>query len=163
MHRASRWIVAVVVLGGFFGVTTSPASAGGPGQPDVKISKHEKGPFSDALGQINIPGGVKKKVYFKVKTVAAGTLAIDVTGTGDGMLDDDYRIKWFRGSKNVTDKVAGVESHHISIDPGEVKRYEARVRHFDIQPDGITFCLQLVAAAPANTDVASIGVNSPCT
>jgi hypothetical protein len=162
MRRISLgFVAAALAFTGLTGGISTPADAGGPGEVVVKISKHEDGPFEDFLGKINIPSGVKKTVFFKVKTVSVGTLAIQLNGTENTV--DGFRIKWFRGAKNVTDKIGTTDGLHVDIEPGEVKRYEARIRHLASQAESESgFCLELFAEAPTDNDVASIGVNVFC-
>ena len=160
MRRTSLLLVSAFAVSGLIGVTATTADAGGPGEVVVLISKDKHGPFEEFLGKINIPSGVKKTVYFKVKTVAAGTLAVDLFGDPDSV--DGYRIKWFRGAKNVTDKIGSMEGLHVNIDPGEVKRYEARIRHLTSELMSSGFCFELFAEALSDTDVSNIGVNAVC-
>jgi L-alanine-DL-glutamate epimerase-like enolase superfamily enzyme len=151
-------VCAVVV--GLVAIVADPVSAGGPA-PTLKVAKHADGPYSSDIDQVNIPLGEAKSLHFKVKNENSTTVNAQLEGSSAEMLVV-YRVKWFRGDKNITEKITSADGINVSLDPGTVKRYRARVKHREIKPNHQSFCLQLRATGTFPNQSSSVGINGIC-
>ena len=153
--RTAAGVLAVAL----FTLTGTAADAGGP-PPVLKVAK-PGGSFQSDIEEVNIPNGKAKTLTFKVKNTSSSPITAALHGTGDAELQPDYRIRWFRGSKNITDKMT--DEFEVTFAPGTAKTYEAKVKHRDPPVDSLTFCLELRALGLFPSQFSTVGINSPCT
>jgi hypothetical protein len=141
-------------------ITADAAGAGGGQPPTLRVAKKPEGPYANAWQDVNLPPGEAKNFYFKVKNKTSSNIDTELSGTGDDL--PDFKVRWFRGNNDITDDVVQPGAIDVTLDPGEVRRYRARVKHRDVQPDQATYCLVLFADGMFATRVAIVGIEAHC-
>jgi hypothetical protein len=124
--------VAAIAVSVF--LSSGLASAGLPGV-ELEGSKSADGTFKD-LTRARVKDS--RDLFVQASNVSGeaydATMTDDVLGPGDS----DYRIRWFKGDKDITDKVRG-PGYDFSVANNDEKRFRVRVKVRADNPKRICF------------------------
>jgi len=139
-------------------IAADPAEAGPP-SPTLKVARKASGPYQPNISSVNVPTGKTKSLYFKVKNSNESTLNFNLEGTEDADVNAFYRLKWFRGAKNITEKMTA--GFALQLEGGKQKEYRARIKHLPTAGN-LEWCVELLASDGAPATVSSAGINGNC-
>jgi hypothetical protein len=118
-----------------------PMASAGPPPPapvDIDLAKNSHGPWTQS-GSINMSVGQKyKSLFLRVKNRDAGKHATKFRAELSGYGIDDYKVKWFRGSKELDRvKVFGDSGYGFDLGGHETVKFEAKLKAKKANPDGL--------------------------
>jgi hypothetical protein len=138
------------VLGGLIALAlfVPVASAGPPPPASVDIdSKKEGGPWvEDDYLHMNV-GQKTKSIFWRVRNQDTGDHDVALTEDLGGAGMNDYRVRWYRGDKDITGNVRGLGYGWIFASD-EIKKFEATVKAKGANPDPI--CVSAFFDAPVD-------------
>jgi len=126
-----RRILAVLIVLGL----VAPMAAAGPNPApiDIDFKKKPGGKWIEFTSVTKRVGETYKSVYWRVRNRDTGDHDISLTEykSGDGIVD--YRIRWFKGGKRITEKVQG-SGYEFVFASDETRTFEARIKAKDANP-----------------------------
>ena len=143
--------VGALVAGAFVVGAALPADAGGP--ISVRIKKLNGTPTSE----ISLAPGAKKSLQVIVKNVSLS--GSDFLLADPAPLSGGWTRRWYRGSKNITNKVTD-EGYDVHLPNGVRKEFRVKLKRAD--PSTVAGCvLAQMYEGPILRGQGTLGVNQP--
>ena len=154
-----RKALVFVCLAGLV-LTAGPALAGPP--LDVKVSKHEDGPYGEVGGNVDVPIGDTKSLWWKVKQLAGGAQEMRFTDAlTPSPNPEGLKIRWFtQGGKDITGDVKNA-GYEFTLPNNSRKFFRARVKAVG-PSSGACVVGQADVIEPPHSDTGGFAVNGPC-
>jgi len=105
-------------------------------QIQLRLAKHEEGPYLARSPLINVSDS-PKSAYFRLKNKTNHTQDVLAADDSFGSLAN-YEIRWYRGNQEITDEMQGIGSA-FRLRPDRPKLLRARIKAPVADPGG--FCL----------------------
>ena len=119
----------------------------------LKVAKHRSGPYSESIN-LNIGPDEKKDFFLRARNTVEEE---PVVGTLKQLGDPDYRVRYFKGDKNVTQKfIAGFD---LSV-TDRAKKYRGVVKDIGTAPS--TDCVMVQFHPLFLIDMVFVGINGFC-
>jgi hypothetical protein len=156
--------VAGAVLGGASGLAGAgpvpDPSTVDPAPVNAKIAAKKAGPYANTFLQHELSSGDKKTFHVKVKNLSGAKLKMTAFANLNGT--SDYKEKFFKGSKNISDDVDGA-GFAFGLGPDGKKRFRLVVRATGDEPLGGR-CLSSVfqPEGPSAEDSVHLELNGLC-
>lgn len=143
--RLPRVLIGVLVFAGCLALA-AVALAGSA--LDVTMAKRAEGPYRSSTPMVTIAS--PKDLYVRIKNVAATKQAIRVVDARGGDDVDDFKIRWYRGRKDITAAARG-DGDEFNLRSGDARRLRAHVKPVVANPGAA--CVAITAFATPNGDI----------
>jgi hypothetical protein len=141
--RGSRRLTLAIAAAAIAAAASLPSSAAaGVAAPVLKVAKHKDGPYRE-FESLNAPVGKSKTLYWKAKSVAKVTLTGLRLSDAITSYPESLRVKWFRGRKEITDKVQDGLGYSFKLRPGESQLFKQKIK----AKDDLLVCLRTAAGS----------------
>jgi len=130
-----------------------PMAAAGPPKPapfDIDFKKKPGGPWIEYTSGQKRVGQEPKAVFWRVRNQDTGDQDVSVEERRSGDGQDDYRIRWFRGDKDVTNDLRG-PGYEFTFASDESRKFKATIKAKKANPGPL--CLTPAFTALAQPDV----------
>lgn len=139
-----------------------PVATAGGGEKffNVKVAKHQDGPYSD-YQTMNLPVGETKSAYFKVRNKAnSNLLHMNFNDNTPDPDPEDFKVKWFKRDNNITSEVKSKSGYQFTLKQDKPLVIRAKVKHLD---PGDGACIEGEAEGlDVGDDIALLAVNTKC-
>ena len=159
-RRISLLAGALIVLAG---VLASPATALDP-LYTVQVAKQKSGDY-DRYDTVTLDVGDKRTLYWKVANKTEEDYKVDFNDAAtENPNPAGFKVKWFRGDKEITDEVKNGNGYRFKLLEGEKEFFHATIKRTDEMSDE-NVCLGgqgAMAPEPYYAETAYFGVNGEC-
>lgn len=123
---------------------------------DLKVSKHEDGPFRE-LARLSVNGNQTRSATWLAKSKSDNDQGMRLFSAAD---DRGYRIKWFRGDKNITEEVEDSPGYKLTLKGRTSKLFTVEVKRGEAALQNTCVEASLADQSLVFSDLAVVGVNT---
>jgi hypothetical protein len=153
------------ILGVIAAAALLAAPPAGAGDNDIQgasvaVARQKDGPYKGYTGDVKVPEGKTKDLWFRVNGAGSLTETIDLRFLDDGSSsDEDYKVKWFKGKKNVSQDVKN-EGYSVTVGKSQKRYFRASIT--DVGPEE-GLCLEgEIVFDMTLSEFAAAGIETEC-